>query len=119
MDINVINNAITTLENEETTFDNVSELAMLYIVRDKMQNELMTGMSHSSNEILPTYKKYREIKTRYQLGQTDEGEVIRTTKLLCHEISEFLDNLFSCTDMLKERVLIIEETRKIYEKISK
>lgn len=118
MDIVAINEAIEILENKETNFDNVSELAMLYIVRNNHQS-ISDSASDELNDILPCYQKYREVKGRYQQGMTSEGEVIRALKLLGQEIKEFIDNLYCNTDMNKERLYIKEMICQLNEKYSK
>ena len=118
MDIVAINEAIEILENKETNFDNVSELAMLYIVRNNHQS-ISDSTSDELNDILPCYQKYQEVKGRYQQGMTSEGEVIRTLKLLGQEIKEFIDNLYCNTDMNKERLYIKEMICQLNEKYSK
>jgi hypothetical protein len=118
MDIMAINEAIEILENKETNFDSVSELAMLYIVRNNYQS-ISDSTSDELNDILPCYQKYREVKGRYQQGMTSEGEVIRALKLLGQEIKEFIDNLYCNTDMNKERLYIKEMICQLNEKYSK
>ena len=105
MDVVAINEAIQTLENADTTFDNVSELAALYTVRDHLQPLEYSG-NNQLDDILPYYRKYTEIKRRYQLNQTTEGEVIQGMKNLCKELQEFVEDLYSHTDMNKERLCI-------------
>lgn len=116
MDISIINDAIRSLELEEENFENISELASLYTVRNNMTQ--MSSFSNEVSDIFPSYKKYCNCKKRYQLGQTNEGEVIHDLKLLGKEISEFLFSLYSGTDMLKERKYIIEELTSILNKIN-
>lgn len=122
MDIHIINDAINTLENDDTTFDNVHELAMLYIVQERLNSRLTSMVSPINKEakdILPAYEKYCSIKTRYQLGQTNEGEVIRSIKLVCKELEEFISLLYTGTDMNKERIYIKETICKLNERYSK
>ena len=107
MDITSIAEAIKNLEAGDTTYDTVQELASLYIVyehlvdfsdflrRDDVNEELQ--------DIMPYYMKYRDIKRRYQFNQTNEGEVIQGIKNVCQEITEFIEALYSGTDMNKER----------------
>ena len=103
MDITDINRTIQELEKDSTTFENCSKLASLYIVRDRfnsgnVQNEL--------NDILPQYTKYVDIKYRYQRGEISEKAVETQIKKVCSEISEFIQMLYSCTDMPIERKYI-------------
>lgn len=57
-------------------------------------------------DILPSYKLYVDAKKRYQLGDMNENKVLEYLDCLCKEISEFLDILYSDTDMWKERKII-------------
>lgn len=118
MDISVINNAIRSLELEDENYDNISDLASLYIVRNNMTQMSSFNSGNEVEDILPSYKKYCNCKRRYQLGQTNEGEVIHDLKLLGKELSEFILALYAGTDMLKERKYIIEEIASIYSKIN-
>lgn len=122
MDIMAIEEAIQTLENDDTTFDNVSELASLYICRQYMNKPLNLMVSSTQKEledILPYYMKYKDIKKRYQLNQTSEGEVIQGIKNVCREIQEFIETLYSGTDMNKERLCIVKTLEQLYRKYSK
>jgi hypothetical protein len=122
MDIIAINEAIETLENSDTNFENVSELASLYICRANLQNlsnRQIERVEDELEDILPYYTKYREIKTRYQLNQTTEGEVILGIKNVCREIQQFIDTIYSGTDMNKERICINKMIEQMHEKYSK
>ena len=101
MNIDVINENIKELENSETTFENVQELAYLYTVKNNFQkfDEVETEL----NEIFPAYKKYVESKREYQLHRTDETGMIKYMEILCQEVADFLDALYSGTSTLKER----------------
>lgn len=107
MDITAIEDNIKELENESTTVDNVKELAFLYIVHDHLkQANLSIGndiIQDEFEDILPEYKKYVEIKRKYQLGELPETEVKRSIKRVCQEVYEFITTLYSCTDMKAER----------------
>lgn len=119
MDIIAINQAIEDLENDDTTPENVSELAALYICRDKLENrkESMVDIVESELEdILPYYLKYRTTKRKYQLNQATDGEVLQGIKDVCRELKEFIDTLYSSTDMHRERLTIKRAIRDIYEK---
>jgi hypothetical protein len=122
MNLSDIEYEIDLLENEEFTAENVADLASLYIVYDNMKHDLnrtSDGIEKELNDILPSYQNYCESKKRYQLGNANEGEVIKTLNLLCKEISEFILSLYSGTDMNKERIYIRNEITKIYEKLTK
>lgn len=59
------------------------------------------------NDILPQYKKYVDIKRRYQLGELSEATVENSIKLLVQEIKDFMMILYRNTDMPVERKHII------------
>ncbi len=107
MDITAIEDNIRKLENTATTVDNVRELAFLYIVHDHLKNQnLRVGSDIINDEfedILPEYRKYVEIKRKYQLGELPEIEVKRSIKRVCKEVYEFIHTLYCCTDMPAER----------------
>ena len=112
MDIIMIENTIQELENSETTFDNIKQLADLYIVRDKFKDNVVKS---ELSDILPAYSEYIKIKKQYQMGEISEGVVIKHLKYVCTEIEEFLDTLYKCTDMLRERKCIKEMINSIEE----
>lgn len=57
-------------------------------------------------DILPSYVEYINLKRAYQMGEITESRVIKSLKFVCIEIREFLDTLYSSTDMNKERKCI-------------
>ena len=117
MDIVAINEAIQSLENDDTTVDNVSELSALYICRDHLyRTQSFDATETELRDIFPYYKKYREVKYRYQLNQTTEGEVIENMNAVCKELKEFVDTLYSGTDMNKERMCIRQLLKELNEK---
>ena len=107
MDINAIIDNIEELENASTTVDNVKELASLYIVRKNYKNRNLPEYHNESTkeleDILPQYSKYIEIKRQYQLGNVSEQAVRKAIRRVCKEIFEFINTLYSCTDMKDER----------------
>ena len=122
MDIQMIRDAIEELENEDVTYDNIDELASLYIVYNNLQRSgysMITSVESEAQDILPYYIKYQDIKRRYQTNQTTEGEVIQGIKKVCKELSEFIDALYSGTDMNKERLCIKDMIKQLNEKYSK
>ena len=103
MQLSDIYRTISELENDSTTFENCEKLASLYIVRDqfgkdKIQEEL--------DDILPQYRKYVDIKCRYQHGEISENAVENQIKMVCKEVSEFIRTLYTGTDMPVEREYI-------------
>lgn len=113
MDIYAIQDTIKELELGDTTLQNVSDLANLYIVRDRL---LDTGVKQELNDILPAYNDYVKVKQRYQRKEISEGAVIKSLKYLCTEVEEFLDILYNCTDMNKERKCIKDMINIIEER---
>lgn len=120
MDLDIIENAIYDLENDEINADNVKELACLYIIRqqglgltevsnnDVLENEL--------NDILPYYRKYCDVKRRYQMHELPEDAVIDAIQKVCKEISDLIDTLYSGTDLGKERRQILKMLCNLYSK---
>lgn len=106
MDIIAIEDAIHTLEEADTTADNVAELASLYIVYENNKKTIQKMVEAEYDDILPAYRKYCATKRRYQLGEITEGAVINDLKLLCSEIREFIHALYCHTDMNRERKLL-------------
>lgn len=117
MDIIAIREAIESLEKAETTPDNVAELASLYIVYQNLNKfENNDEVQAELDDILPCYQKYCEIKRRYQLNQAIDHEVVQGMKNVCRELKEFIDTLFSHTEMHRERMLIRKMLQEVYEK---
>lgn len=103
MNLQTIQENILELENSETTFDSVQELAYLYIIRNNFKSD---AVEKEMSDILPAYEKYISAKKKYQLGETDDTCMIKYMELLCDEISEFLSALYSGTSTRKERKLL-------------
>ena len=114
MDIVAIEDAIETLEKDDTTVENVLNLASLYIVHDNIKHPRKTVVEHEYDDILPAYRKYCETKRQYQLDEVTEGAVIKDLKLVCIEISEFLHTLYSHTDMNRERKILSEMVENLH-----
>ena len=120
MNIYTINKAITELEKSETTYENVSELSALYIVRENLTKN-STIISNDATErelqdILPCYKKYIEIKRDYQLGRATEDLLLDCMTAVCKEISEFIESLYNNTELFKERLKIEKTIKELSEK---
>lgn len=121
MDIIAINDAIDSLENSDTTVENVAELASLYICRSNLETGLKSTIDDIKQEyedILPYYLKYRDIKRRYQRNEAIDSEVIQGIKDVCRELKEFIDILYQCTDMNKERLCIKDMIHSLAKKYS-
>lgn len=119
MDIEIIQDNINELENADTTFDNVRELALLYVVRDNLKTSTQTVVTNEIDDILPAYQKYIDAKRKFQLQQTDETGMLKYIQLVCQETKEFILALYKGTDMRKERHYIVETLSYLYENICK
>lgn len=111
MNIEDINSTIKKLENDDTNFENCEKLASLYIVKEyylKGQKTIGNDVEKEINDILPQYKKYLDIKKRYQLGELSEKTVINAIKPVCKEITELIQILYRCSDMPEERTYIVK-----------
>lgn len=119
MDNIAIQDTIDTLLNSETTQNNVSELASLIIVNEYLNKQNLSRIQRELDDILPAYKKYVEVKRLYQLNEIDESAVVHMMKLTVQEIQEFIEALYSGTDMGKERREICHIISSLYEKYCK
>lgn len=104
MDAYVINEIIEDLEKTETTFNNIQELAALYIVKDHL---VTNNVEAELSDILPEYRKYCVIKRKYQLHELTDEAVSKAIKNVCREIEEFIKTLYAGTDFHKERIEIM------------
>ena len=103
LDITEINNTIEELENGSTTFDNCLKLASLYIVRDNYKQD---EVEEELDDILPAYRKYVDIKTKFQLHETTQEAVIFSLETVCSELKELIITLYKCADFEQEREVI-------------
>lgn len=116
MDLKTIENAILELEEEETNFKNIQELAYLYIVKENLEKSDVDNVTRELNDILPCYTRYINIKRDYQLGRATDESLVYAMKNVCEEIEEFIETLYFNTEFLKERLRIksmIENLQKI------
>ena len=119
MDIEIIQDNIEELENADTTFDNVRELALLYIVRNNLKSSVQPVVIRELHDIFPAYQKYVEAKQAYQRHISDDSALVNYMQLLCQEIREFMVALYAGTDLRKERHYIEETLSTIQDTISK
>ena len=106
MNIEDVDSTIAKLEEDDTTFENCEKLASLYIVKDyylKSKKEHGNEVEDEIKDILPQYKKYVELKKKYQLGEISEKPIENSIKSVCREIEELIRVLYRCTDMPIER----------------
>lgn len=109
LSIEEINNTIEELENGNTTFDACIKLSALYNVRDRLTNKLPANETEDElNDILPQYKMYCTIKKKYQMHELTEEAVLLSMADVCKEITEFIETMYSSTDMQDERTQITD-----------
>lgn len=119
MDIKEIEKEIEKLENEKESYKTVSALADMYIVR-KYLNKKNTAETYSEQntendaetefmtDVLPAYKRYKEVKRKYQLGNTTKEKVLLCMDKLTKEIKELIQIMYTNSDMPEERNKISE-----------
>ena len=95
--------SIRYYEQETPTIDNCKILASLYTCLDHMDAE---EGEEELTDIIPAYRKYAEVKRKYQLHEVAEVELLRAAKIVCIETTEFLSMLYSGSDTEEERELI-------------
>ena len=99
MDMKEIESTIEELENGPTTYDSCIKLSALYSVRDNMKSDTRKEL----DDILPLFKMYVAVKTKYQLGELPATSLIMGMRDLCKEIHEFIDRLYNNTELSEER----------------
>lgn len=115
MTLEVINEMIQDIEQSDNSLSNARSLASLYILKSMKENDENLILKRSNNiiakeldDILPSYNYYIDTKRRFQLKQINEDLVIEALKDVCREIKEFIQIIYSCTDMPIERDTIKE-----------
>jgi len=116
MDIQLIDKTIKELESSKTTFDNCSDLASLYIVRDHYIEQKSNLVESEINDILPSYKKYIQVKQAYQLDRINYSDVLLSMMAMCNELSEMLCAIYSSTDSKQERDLLYNALNNVLQK---
>ena len=113
IDLKEVNDTIKALENGSTSFDTCNKLASLYIVRQNfIAPKTSVNQSHEEAttkeflDILPQYRIYRATKKKYQKNELSDKAVKTAIKDVCKEIFEFMEMLYSGTDMEEERIEI-------------
>ena len=119
MDIKMIQEAITELENGNTTMDAIVDLANLYIVVDHLTTIKSNNVEKEIGDIMPAYNNYVDVKRRYQRKEISEGAVVKALNSLCVEIEELIGIIYSNTDMNRERKCINDLAEKIFKKFAK
>lgn len=117
MDINIVDELISELKTCDTTYNNVRDLAALYTVKDKLEEDEKTEESKELFEILPAYKHYINEKRKFQLGESDKDHLQAEMKLLCIEIFDFVAALYRNTNTQEERQEIMRCISRINEEL--
>lgn len=113
LNVNEINNTIEELENSNTTFDTCIKLAALYTVREHLKQP--DTVTQELDDILPKYQLYREVKRKYQLHELAESAVQLSIRDVCIEIKEFIQSLYSSSDMEEERIALNNMITELFE----
>ena len=121
VDITIIEDTINELLNEApTSFETCEKLAHLTITHDLLKSRLNRKPEGSEraldelHDILPSYYKYVDTKTRYQKYEVVEQMVVIAMQNLCDEITDFITTLYNNTESKAEREVIenmIEDIR--------
>ena len=119
-----INNTIEELEHADTTFDTCFKLASLYIVKEHFEQGLKTTVDDTPevveeelNDILPSYRRYCDVKRNWQLHNADKSHVLSEMEKVCQEIQEFIEALYSSTNMVEERDILHNTLKSLYSNI--
>lgn len=112
MDIKIINEMIEELEDSDTTYANVADLASLYTVREKL-NMSTDNVVKELNDILPAYNVYKTVKRNYQLNGIDKSKVLRQLESVCIELKDFICRLYSNSDSPEEREIIFKTIKAL------
>ena len=115
LDMQMVENTIKELEGAETNFSNCEKLASLYIIRE--YNTISDEVTEELSDILPHYNMYCDKKREYQVNKIGEDIVVNALQVVCNEIFEFMHTLYSSTDMVEERAIIISLIDKLQETI--
>lgn len=113
MDIELIENTISELEQDATTYENCNKLASLYICRlfNKNANMSLLDASESvshDNDILQSYYNYIEAKRQYQQYEVAEPNLLYNMQILCDDLIELISTLYHNTEIEGERALIVK-----------
>ena len=125
INIDEINETISELEQGDTTFATCQKLAALYTVRDNFKSSYNNMEdTHVNNEvieeysdILPMYRRYCEVKRKYQHNEITEEAVIKAIEQVAQEIKEFMQTLYAnveTTDEKKILTTMIADLKTLY-----
>ena len=103
MDLQTVDEFIEGFEAEEPNLKNCAQLASLYIVKKHLENIQANDVEKEIRDILPSYRIYADVKTKYQKHELTEQAVVSALHNLCTEIEELMKVLYASTEMAKER----------------
>lgn len=109
MNIAEIDSTINELQNSSFSLSNARNLSALLNVREYLQNATQSkpdSLERELSDVLPAYKKYCDVKRKYQLNQTSEDDIVIAMRAVCKEVKEFLLILYQNSDMKIERTMI-------------
>lgn len=112
LDLELIDETLDDLLDAPTTFENCEKIAHLYVSRlfaESVLNRTLEGSESVLNElhdILPSYNKYVDAKTRYQRFEVTDKLLIVSMQNLCDEIIDFVSALYQNTELKEERIII-------------
>lgn len=118
MDIGMIERTIRELETGETSFDACQKLASLYVIRNEVNKFEEDNVEKELNDILPMYQMYVKTKRRYQRHEVSSVAVEESMKAVCKEIEEFIQTLYTGTEMTEEREILFELVEKLSERFA-
>lgn len=101
--LQTINEFIEGLEAQETTLKNCLQLSSLYVVKKHLENVEANEVEKEIKDILPSYRIYADVKSKYQNHELTEEAVVSALRSLCTEIEELVKLLYASTEMAKER----------------
>lgn len=104
MSIEELNGLIEEVEKQELSLSTVRNLSALYTVKDHItQPVIKDEVTKELHDILPSYIDYINRKRKYQLHEATTESVLISMQSVCKELKEFVQKLYSGTDMQEER----------------
>lgn len=112
LDLAEVEESIYTLENNlDTTRENCILLASLYLIRSNYKTA--DNVESELSDILPAYRKYCQIKREFQMRESSAEKVLHYMNMVCTELSDLIQTLYSSTDMPEERECLIKTLKSI------
>jgi hypothetical protein len=108
LNLDLVKQTIAELENSETTMQNCQKLSALYTILNQHSVDTADVVKKELSDILPEYETYRSVKCKYKEGVITKETVQIEMAKLCKELHEFIETLYSCSDMPEERTQLLE-----------